>query len=90
MSIFRPSQVVRWDYRNSAFQNGEKEAVAAFLATFLAENGDEWKEVAINDFLEHLRRENITSINPVLVGMVQMFGRQVINAILQLGSVDIQ
>ena len=84
MSTFRPSEAVRWDYRNSVFQNGEKEAVAAFLVTFLVEKGDEWKEVAGGDLLKHMQREDIKAINPFYFGMAAMFGGQVVNAILRL------
>ena len=56
----------------------------AFLVNLLVEQGDEWKEVTLSDFLKHIQRENNPAIHMAYIGMAQMFPQGMFNALLAL------
>jgi len=83
---FRPSQAVRYDYRNSALQNGEQEAFALMFAAFLAQNGDEWKEVSWEGLHGFIHAHPPQNIHPLLPRLLRgQLGQQAISFLVREG-----
>jgi hypothetical protein len=84
MELLRPSNIrQRILFASSQFHNIEKEAVSAFIVTFLAAHGDDWnQEFVALEFVQWLTSD--APVNDLYRFTRDLFAEGLINAIHEL------